>query len=400
MKHLSTNNFIKKKHFINGAFFVGSFSLMYAGVAAIFSPLDYKAAVPVDEDSVRVATTTLDVPEKEQIAPVVHIKTPDAVKAAYMSSWVAGTPSIRDRVVRIVNTTEINSVVLDIKDYSGRISYEVSNPDILATGAVERRIPDIRELLSMLHKDNIYVIGRIAVFQDQYFIKEHPDTAVRSKKTGGVWKDYKGIEWVDAGSREMWDYAIAIAQDAYSQGFDEINFDYIRFPADGEIRDMTFPISNGKSKPEVMKEFYQYLGEHMKTSGITTSADLFGMTMTSTDDLNIGQVLEDALPYFDYIAPMVYPSHYPKGFNQWSNPNAHPYDMIHFVMSAGVERAIAASTTPLKLRPWLQDFSLGAPAYGKAEVEAQIKGTYDAGLTSWMLWDPSNKYAGGALLPE
>jgi hypothetical protein len=124
------------------------------------------------------------------------------------------------------------------------------------------------------------------------------------------------------------------------------------------------------------------------------------MTTTATDDLNIGQVLENALPYFDYIAPMVYPSHYPDGFHGWTNPNAHPYDLIQYVMKSGVDRAIVASTTPLKLRPWLQDFSMGTPSYGKKEVEDQIQAVYDVGLTSWMLWDPSNKYAGGALLKE
>ncbi len=395
MRHLPTTNPIQKKHVLRGAFFVGSISVLYAGMTAMFAPVSYVATSTPSIAQADVTTSAEDL-----TPPVVHVKIPDAVKAVYMSSWVAGTPSIRARVVNIINTTEINSVVLDIKDYSGRISYEVSDPALLASGAVEKRISDIRGLISDLHKDNVYVIGRIAVFQDEYFVKMHPELAVHSRKTGGVWKDYKGIAWVDSGSREMWDYAIAIAKDAHAQGFDEINFDYVRFPADGDIKDMTFPISNGKEKPAVMKEFYQYLGEHMKTAGITTSADLFGMTMTSTDDLNIGQVLEDALPHFDYIAPMVYPSHYPKGFNNWSNPNAHPYELIHFVMSAGATRATEASTTPLKLRPWLQDFSLGAPKYGKAEVEAQIQATYDAGLTSWMLWDPSNKYAGGALLPE
>jgi len=388
---------IKKKHVVHGAFFVSSLSLLYAGAVSFFSPLDYEAR-GAEQPQALIATTTENT--LPVTPPVVHVKIPNSVKAIYMSSWVAGTPSIRDRVVNIVNTTEVNSVVVDIKDFSGRISYEVSDSSLLATGAVEKRIPDIRELLSELHKENIYVIGRIAVFQDEYYVKQHPELAVHSRRTGGVWKDYKGISWIDTGSREMWDYVIAIAHDAYGQGFDEINFDYIRFPADGDLKDMFFPISGDKPKDQVVKEFYEYVGGHMRTAGITTSADLFGMTMTSTDDLGIGQVLEHALANFDYVAPMVYPSHYPKGYNGWANPNAHPYELIKFVMQFGVDRAIAASTTPLKLRPWLQDFSLGAPKYGKAEVEDQIRATYDDGLTSWMLWDPSNKYAGGALLPE
>lgn len=378
---------------------MGSFSFLYAGAVAIFMPLDYEAPPP--EARAAVATVPENTPVPEPLPPVLHVKTPDAVKAIYMSSWVAGTPSVRERVIGIVNHTEANSLMIDIKDYSGRISYQVSDPELQKIGSVEKRIRDIRELIAQLHQENIYVIGRIAVFQDPYFVKLHPELAVKSKNTGGAWKDRKGITWLDASSQEVWDYVIAIAKDAHEVGFDEINFDYIRFPSDGDLKDMTFPISGTRSKPEVIKEFFAYLDGHMKTAGIITSADIFGMTTTAADDLNIGQVLENTLPYFDYIAPMVYPSHYPDGFHGWANPNAHPYDLIQYVMKSGVDRAMmVASTTPLKLRPWLQDFSMGAPTYGKKEVEDQIQAVYDVGLTSWMLWDPSNKYKGGALLKE
>lgn len=393
-----TARYVKKTHLVGGAFAMGSLSFFYAGAMAIFTPLDYEAPPP--EAIAVIKNASENIPIGEPSPPVLHVKTPDAVKAIYMSSWVAGTPSVRERVIGIVNHTEANSLMIDIKDYSGRISYEVSDPELQKIGSVEKRIRDIRELLARLHQDNIYVIGRIAVFQDPYFVSLHPELAVRRASDGGIWKDRKGITWLDASSKEVWNYVAAIAKDAHEVGFDEINFDYIRFPSDGEISDMTFPISGTRSKPEVIKEFFSYLDSHMKTAGITTSADIFGMTTTATDDLNIGQVLENALPYFDYIAPMVYPSHYPDGFNGWANPNAHPYELIQHVMKSGVDRAIAASTTPLKLRPWLQDFSMGAPSYGKKEVEDQIQATYDVGLTSWMLWDPGNKYAGGALLKE
>jgi hypothetical protein len=388
---------IKRKHFAGGFFVAGSLSLFYAGAMAMFTPLNYEASPSNGTllSQEKPLVENAKAPKNEDIPPVLHIKTPEVVKGIYMSSWVAGTPSVREKVINIVNHTEANSLMVDIKDYSGRVSYEVSNPELQKIGSVEKRIPDMQGLLARLHQDNIYTIGRIAVFQDPYFVKIHPELAVKSKKNGGPWKDRKGITWLDPNSREVWDYIIALAKDAHEAGFDEINFDYIRFPSDGDIQDMFFPLSGTKPKPEVIKEFFAYLDEHMKTAGITTSADIFGMTTTSTDDLNIGQVLENALPYFDYICPMVYPSHYPPGFHGWKNPNAYPYELIHYVMKSGVDRAIAANTTPLKLRPWLQDFSMGTPSYGKKEVEEQIQGVYDSGLTSWMLWDPSNKYKGG-----
>lgn len=392
---------ISRKHAFGGMFFAGSLSLAYTAISMFVGPLppDTLAVTAPEKKNMEfsvVSENGLKLPP-----PVIHIKIPDAVKSAYMSSCVAATPSIRDRVINIANTTEINSLVIDIKDSSGQISYEPINEMLRQEPDKNScRIKDIRGLINLLHRDNIYIIGRIAVFQDPYFVALHPELAVKKLSNGKVWEDRKGMKWIDSGSQEMWDYIIAIARDGYAQGFDEINFDYVRFPSDGNITNIEFPISGTTTKAVVLKNFFSYLSNEMKLSGITTSADLFGMTTTSNDDLNIGQVLENALPYFDYLAPMVYPSHYPAGFNDWENPNAHPYDLIKFVMTAGGEKAIKASTTPLKLRPWLQDFSLGSPPYGKMEVEQQIQATYDAGLTSWMLWDPSNRYAGGALLRE
>jgi hypothetical protein len=237
---------------------------------------------------------------------------------------------------------------------------------------------------------------------------------VKRASDGAVWRDRKGIPWVDAGNPEASAYAIRIGKDAYSIGFDEINYDYIRFPSDGNMKDITYPFSEGKVKHEVMRNFFASLRTGFNGTGIIISADLFGMTTTNTDDLGIGQVLEDALPYFDYVAPMVYPSHYPPGFNGWKNPNTVPYEIIKFSMGRAVERAnelekkesgyVTSSTTPPfvptgkykdKLRPWIQDFDYGGN-YGPVEVRAQIKATYDVGLKSFLVWDPGNKYTRAA----
>lgn len=392
----------QKKHVVGGVLFVASIAFFYAGITVVI--LSFNRSVPIQTillSSNASSTAMFDIfPEVPAFPPVTHVATPIAVKAAYMSACVASTPSMRDRVINLINTTEINSIVIDIKDATGMMSYKADDPSLQGVAGTDCRIARMRELISLLHKDNVYVIGRISVFQDNYAAEQNHDISIRSKMTGRLWKDRGGKVWIDPSSKDVWDYTVAIAKDAYAQGFDEINFDYIRFPSDGNLSDMVFPLSGTSPKSIVIKSFFEYLNGQMKTAGIPTSADIFGMTTTSADDLNIGQELESALQNFDYVSPMVYPSHYPKGFNGWSNPNAHPYDLIHFVMKAGADRAITASTTPLKLRPWLQDFSLGAPSYGKREVEEQIQATYDAGLTSWMLWDPSNKYAGGALLRE
>lgn len=327
--------------------------------------------------------------------PVIHIKTPDSLKAIYMTSYVAGIPKLRDGLVNLIDTSELNAVVIDVKDYSGHISFKVDDPKLQEAGSAENRIPDIKDFIIKLHEKGIYVIGRISTFQDSYLVKKHPEYAVKTKE-GEVWHDYKGVSWLDAGTKPVWDYIISVGDEAYADGFDELNFDYIRFPSDGNMKDIAYPNSEGRVKSEVLKEFFSYIGESFHQKNIPISADLFGLTTSNRDDLGIGQVLEDALANFDYVSPMVYPSHYPATFNGWPNPAEKPYETVLFAMSHAYNRALAASTTPLKLRPWLQDFSINGTHYTPEMVRDQIKAIYDSHLTSWMMWNASNHYTTSA----
>lgn len=359
----------------------------------------------IASESTASVTETVEQEESVMVEPIVpvriatHIATPPRVKAIYMSSWVAGTKSIRKKIIDVIERTEVNAIVIDIKDYTGNISYEPLDESLHAKNTWTRRIADVESLIDELHDKNIYVIGRVAVFQDPFFAKAHPEYAVKKSSDKSVaWADRKGIHWLDAGAEPVWEYAVAITKDAYAIGFDEINFDYIRFPSDGNMKDIYYPVSDGKSKPEVLETFFKYLSENLRTgeTSIPISADLFGMTTSNTDDLGIGQVLEKALPYFDFIAPMVYPSHYPPTWHGFKNPAEHPYEVIKISMSKAYERAVAMGESSKKLRPWLQDFNLGAQ-YTPERVRAQITATYDIGLDSWMLWDPANTYTEEAL---
>lgn len=358
------------------------------------------------------AAVVLEVPKENEVPVfvVTHVPTPKAVRAVYMTSWVAGTKSLRGHIVSLIDATELNAVVIDIKDYSGHIAFPVDDPTVSKYGASEKRFPDVREFVGELHKKGVYVIGRITVFQDPFLAKARPDLAVKKESdTSTLWKDYKGLSYIDPGAEEGWKYIAALARASYALGFDELNFDYIRFPSDGNMRDIYFPWSETRmsgdaslGKAAVLRDFFRFLRESLSDihdQGAALSADLFGMTTTNTDDLNIGQILEYAEPSFDFIAPMVYPSHYPPGFHGFSNPNNNAYEVVKYSMDSAVTRLIAASSTPDKLRPWLQDFDYGG-TYDAAKVRAQIQATYDAGLSSWMLWDPSNKYTREALLPQ
>lgn len=343
------------------------------------------------------ATDTTQVPMvKERI--VTHIATPEHVKSIYMSSWVAGTPSIRSRLVTLIDDTELNAVVIDVKDNTGLISWN-------------GRIRDMDEFIDELHAKNIYVIARIAAFQDPLYVKLHPDEAVHSKKTGGIWHDHKGIPWVDTGSKDMWRYIERVSKESYARGFDEINLDYIRFPTDGALSDMTFPVSGDRAKvnkPAIVAEFYEYITDALHKDGIPVSGDLFGIIMVTKVDIAVlGQDMHTALRTFDYVAPMIYPSHFYPGTAGFQNPAQHPGEIIAYSMKLGIEIADevasstgqATSTIRRKYRPWYQDFDMGA-TYTKELVRAQIDAGEKLGIMSWMLWDPANKYTPTALRNE
>lgn len=333
-----------------------------------------------------------------QTVSVTHLETPETPKALYMTSCVAGTSSWRESLKKLIEETELNAVVIDIKDYSGNVSFKETSKCFVS---------DLKEFVEELHKSNIYVIGRISVFQDPLYTKLHPELAVKKRSDGGVWKDYKGLSFIDVGAKPYWDYIVKISEEAYTLGFDELNYDYVRYPSDGNMQDTSYTWTIGTStKPEMLRSFFEYLHDSLEDTGVKTSVDLFGMTTTVESDMNIGQVLENALPYFDYVAPMVYPSHYPKTWNGFANPAEHPYEVVKIAMTRGKEREQKlnisnglATSTPSKLRPWLQDFNLGA-TYGSDKVRAQIQATYDVGLDSWMIWNAGNKYTREALLPE
>lgn len=381
--------------------------------------------------------------------PVVqHVPLPDQVKAIYMSACVAGTPSFRSDLIELIEATELNAVMIDIKDYSGTIAFApaTTSPWYSAWSAAECGARDMREFIADLHDRDIFVIGRITVFQDPLLANQRPEWAVKRADGVTVWRDHKGLSFIEVAAKPYWDRIVDLTVESYNLGFDEINYDYIRFPSDGNMQDISFPLAvageHGQDKQANLEAFFAYLYEqvsdpsqfaavrHENTgrdeSIPWTSADLFGMTTSNYDDLSIGQVQERAAPYFDFIAPMVYPSHYPAGFLNGRNPNEYPYEVVYNAMSDGVGRMTASTTTlvgfkhePImannasgtpvftgqytkpvytadKFRTWIQDFDYGGD-YDAADVRAQIQASYDAGVDSWMIWAPSNRYTRAAL---
>ena len=344
---------------------------------------------------------------RPKIQKVVHVPTPNVVKGVYMTACYASAPSLRNQVIKLIDETELNTIVIDIKDYTGKISYKTENPLLKDAYSKSCPVKDMKELIQSLHEKNIYVIGRVTVFQDLHMAEKYPEIAVKTNSDKNkVWPDRKGLKYIDPGSEVMSKYILALANNSYALGFDEINFDYIRFPSDGNMKDIYFPFSQNKidnnpelGRAEVMRGFYSYLGGKLKEKNIPSSADLFGMTTINEGDSGIGQILEYAAPYFDYISPMVYPSHFAKGFYGYKDVNKYPYELVKLAMDKGVVRLNTANIPLSKMRPWLQDNNYPI-TYTATMVRAQIKATYDAGLTSWMLWDAGNTYTRGALLSK
>ncbi len=375
---------------------------------------------------------------------------PSVIKAIYATSWSAGSARKVDYLIDLIKTTELNAIVIDLKDFSGHTLYDSQLELVKKYKAKDVRIPKINALIKKLHDEGIYVIGRQTIFQDPVLAKARPDLAIQkdildktveiqnSTSTSAqqavtkrvTWYDSKGLAWIDPGAKDAWDYNIAIAKEAVSRGVDEINFDYIRFPTDGKINEMKFSHfdANNMQKVTQINNFFRYLKEN--TNGMNTSADLFGLVTVNNDDLGIGQNLKSAAPYFYAISPMVYPSHYAKGFIGYSNPAEHPAEVITYSMQQALKKFITeeicndevlvststdsiATTTKkactkkevkymeAKLRPWLQDFNLGAQ-YGVEKVRAQINAVdkilkNTPAYNGWMLWNPSNVYTKGAL---
>ncbi|QEM69203.1 GTP-binding protein [Geobacter sp. FeAm09] len=317
------------------------------------------------------------------------------VRALYITSWTAGISRFQT-LTDMVSRSHLNAVVIDVKDSTGKVGYDSKVPLVAQTGAYEKRIRDLDAILRQCRDKKIYTIARIAVFQDPNLAKARPDLAVSG---GGqkVWKDRKGLAWVDPASKTVWDYNLAIAKEVAAKGFDEIQFDYVRFPTDGKLKTMTYPVyKRDVPKYEIIRRFFQYVDEQMKPVDVMTSADIFGLTTMVDDDMNIGQRIQDVADHVDFVCPMIYPSHYPRGHLGLKNPAEHPYRVIYDACLRGMKRLEGKRA---KMRPWLQDFKLGA-VYDKKMVLDQIQAARDAKVFGFSMWNARNVYTDAAYLEK
>jgi hypothetical protein len=318
------------------------------------------------------------------------------LKGIYLTSYTASNPEALNNLIEIADQTEINAFVIDIKDSSGYIAYDSDAPAAANLGFINPQIKDIDALIATLVEHDITPIARLVCFQDSALAKARPNLAVKSEKTGDNWLGSHGVMYMNPYSREVWEYLVEVAEDAAKHGFREIQFDYVRFPSDGPVSDAVYPGADS-SMEDAIAGFLAFARARLEKLGVWVSADVFGITVQAQDDSGIGQQFEKMAANVDVICPMIYPSHYAKGAYGLANPNADPYGLISAALTDTTARLAG---TGAKGRPWLQDFTLGSPAYGVEQVKAELKAAEDQGFDEWILWNVSNTYTVAALGPD
>jgi len=317
----------------------------------------------------------------------------DDIRAIYLTGASAGDPAFMAQVYDLVANSVINAVVIDVKDNSGRTTYPSQLPAVTAIGASSARIPDLAALLRECEDRGIYTVGRLVVFVDPVLCGARPDLAVQTPE-GRVWRDAGGAAWANTYAQEVWDYNLAIAGEVASLGCREIQFDYVRFPSDGSLSTIRYPVKQDLRPAEVIEAFLSRARQALAPYGVFIAADVFGLVTSFSSDMLIGQVLENVARQVDFVCPMMYPSHYALGNYGIPDPDKDPYLTIRTGLTHALARMRGWSTA--QLRPWLQDFSW-RNRYGPDEVRAQIRAAEELGVHGFMLWNARNVYTEDAI---
>ncbi|HJP59361.1 MAG TPA: putative glycoside hydrolase [Gemmatimonadaceae bacterium] len=313
-----------------------------------------------------------------------------AARGLYVFRFGANPRRLK-HLIGIADSTEINALIIDVKDEFG-LNYESNDPMVRKNAGTQVKAHNLQALVDTIRAHGILPVARIVVFKDSVTARNNPDHTIR-KVDGTPWHDKKGLTWVNPYANAIWEYNFRVAEEAIRMGFGEIQFDYIRFPEPFKsLPQQVFPEQNGRSKPQVLAEFLKTARERFAKLGVRTTADIFGLVTTVGGALEVGQQWEHVSPNVDVVLPMVYPSHYPPGSFQLPHPNAAPYDVIHIAISRARERDEKLGIKGEHVRPWLQAFSIGKPPYGAHELEEQKRAVYDSGYDGWVMWEPGSRY--------
>jgi hypothetical protein len=326
-------------------------------------------------------------------APAEIALTPFMVKALYLSSYGLASKNIREAAKEALKLNNMNALVIDVKGDRGFIPFKVDIPLAEEVGAQKTILfKDIKAVVDSLKEQGLYLIARIVVFKDDPLATARPQWAVKSKG-GGMFRDREKLRWVDPFHQETWDYNIAIAKAAAAAGFDEIQFDYVRFPDNRRVG-FAKP-ANQDSRTEAIAGFLKAAHQALAPYNVMVAADIFGYVMWNLDDTGIGQKVDAALEAVDVVCPMLYPSGYQFGIPNYKNPVQHPYEIVYLSLKRAQERTGA---NPLRFRPWLQafrDYAFRGGDFSEERMRIQIKASDKFGASGWMFWNPRNVYPTG-----
>ncbi|HEX6052115.1 MAG TPA: putative glycoside hydrolase [Gemmatimonadaceae bacterium] len=330
------------------------------------------------------------------------VPTPKVVRGLYVNRWAVRGQRMWD-LIDVAKRTEVNALVIDVKDDRGFVLYRSTVPlarEIFADTTMPVSYRRIRAVLDTMRAHGIYPIARIVVAKDPLLAERRPDWAIKRRADpASPWLDKNGKPWLDPHQRGIWQYSVDLAKEAVDLGFSEVQLDYVRFPDEkGLVQEAAFPLANGRTRAQVIREQLAFTRAALRDTRVPMTIDVFGLTATDTTDMGIGQQWEMFVDQADAVLPMVYPSHFAPGTYGLRNPNASPYATIDRALEDAARRT-AGIANAAALIPWYQDFTLGPPRYGVAEVRAQIRAGYDNGVMSWMLWNPGSRYTVAALAP-
>jgi len=318
---------------------------------------------------------------------------PFKVKALYLSSYGLASKKIREAAKEAIKLNDMNALVIDIKGDQGFIPFKVDIPLAEEAGAQKTILfKDMKAVVASLKEQGLYLIARIVVFKDDPLAAARPQWAVKSKG-GGMFRDRERLRWVDPFYKETWDYNIAIAKAAAEAGFDEVQFDYVRFPDNRRVG-FAKP-ADQNSRTGAIAGFLKAAHQALAPSNVMVAADIFGYVMWNLDDTGIGQTVASALDSVDVVCPMLYPSGYQFGIPKYKNPVQHPYEIVYLSLQRAQERTGA---DPLRFRPWIQafrDYAFRGGDFSEERMRIQIQASDKFGASGWMFWNPRNVYPTG-----
>lgn len=324
---------------------------------------------------------------------------PFEARALYAPAAVFEAPGRLDAMLELIDRTEVNAMVIDVKETDGRLYWATDLPAAVAVGAVrEHPLFDLAELLPKLRARGIYTIARMVSMKDNTLAAARPELAVMNVATGEPWRDNIGGAWLDPSAPGVGEYLAALAGDLAAKGFDEVQLDYIRFFSDGpyDLADTNLPNTQSFRLPAI-RRVMRVVSEQLDATHTFLAADVFPISFIVPDDQGIGQRPEVIMPYVDYFCPMVYPSHYGPGVFGFTVPNDHPYDVIDRSLKIMNEEAAGL---PMVIRPWIQDFGYGPfPPYTADQVRTEMQAAADNGAQGWMIWNARATFSEAALGP-